>query len=61
MFVVLALVQNVRVGIEELAEEILSVLVVEQASSAFLPFRRENGVTLQMQRKMPMIILIKPM
>lgn len=53
--------QNVRVGIEELAEEVLPVLVAEKAPSAFLPFRGERTATLQMQRKMPMIILMKPM
>ena len=36
LFVILTLVQDVCVGIEELAQEVLSILVAEQATSAFL-------------------------
>ena len=42
MFVVLTLVQNVRVWIEELAEVMFAVFVAQQTTTAFLRIRRKR-------------------
>ena len=42
LFVVLTLVQNVRVWIEELAEVMFAVFVAQQTTTAFLRIRRKR-------------------
>ena len=46
LFVVLTLVQNVRVRIEELAEVMFAIFVAQQATTAFLAVRRERNQNL---------------